>query len=181
MMIRALTSLILLLLMNQSPTTIFLFNNDADVSAWNIVDDRVMGGISRSYFELTEDGYGKFHGFVTTESNGGFSSVAYDFDKLQVSPADKIRIKLKGDGKTFQLRVKAFAGDRHNYIKEFDTTGEWQIVEIALSEMKPSWRGNQLRIPNFDKNQITSVTVLIGNGKKQNFELLMESIKVVKY
>jgi len=179
-MIRAFTCLTLLLLMNQSSTMLFNFTKDADVSAWNIVDDRVMGGISRSYFELTEEGYGKFYGYVTTESNGGFSSVDYDFDKLQVSPADKIRIKLKGDGKTFQFRVKAFAGDRHNYIKEFDTTGEWQTVEIALSEMKPSWRGNQLRIPNFDKDQITSVTVLIGNGKKQNFQLLIDSIELVK-
>lgn len=179
-MIRAFTCLTILLLMNQSPTTIFNFNKDSDISAWNIVDDRVMGGISRSYFELTEEGYGKFHGYVTTESNGGFSSVDYNFDKLQVSPSDKIRIQLKGDGKAFQFRVKAFAGDRHNYIKEFDTTGEWQTIEIALSEMQPSWRGNQLSIPNFDKDQIRSVTVLIANGKKQNFELIIDSIELVK-
>jgi NADH dehydrogenase [ubiquinone] 1 alpha subcomplex assembly factor 1 len=179
-MIRAFTCLTLLLLMNQSPTTLFHFNKDSDISAWNIVDDRVMGGISRGYFELTEDGYGKFYGYVTTESNGGFSSVDYDFDKLQVNPSDKIRIKLKGDGKTFQLRVKAFESDRHNYIKELDTTGEWQTIEIALSEMQPSWRGNKLSIPNFDKGQISSVTVLIGNGKKQNFELLIDAIELVK-
>jgi hypothetical protein len=166
--------------MSASAQVIFDFEKSSNIQSWQITDDRVMGGISQSYFELTEEGYGKFHGYVTTESNGGFSSVDYDFDKLQVSPADKIRIKLKGDGKTFQFRVKAFAGDRHNYIKEFDTTGEWQTVEIALSEMKPSWRGNQLRIPNFDKDQITSVTVLIGNGKKQNFQLLIDSIELVK-
>nr|WP_240961677.1 CIA30 family protein [Nonlabens sp. Ci31] len=166
--------------MNQSPITLFHFTKDSNISAWNIVDDRVMGGVSRSYFELTEDGYGKFYGLVTTESNGGFSSVDYNFDKLQVSPSDKIRIKLKGDGKTFQFRVKASAYDQHNYIKEFKTTGEWQTIEIELSDMVPSWRGNRLRIPNFDKDQITKVTVLIANGKKQNFELLMDYIEMVK-
>lgn len=179
-MIRAFIFITILLLMNQTSTTLFDFKKNSDISSWRIVDDRVMGGISQSKFTLTNNGHGKFHGFVTTESNGGFSSVDYDFDKINVSATDKVRIKLKGDGKKFQFRVKAFSSDRHNYIKEFFTNGEWQTIEINLADMQPSWRGNRLRIPNFDKNQITKITFLIANGKKQNFELLIDSIEVIK-
>jgi len=179
-MLQAFSYITILLLMNTPTHTLFDFNKDSDLSLWNIVDDRVMGGISQSFFKITDEGHGKFYGYVTTERNGGFSSVDYDFDTIKVSPTSKIKIKLKGDGKTFQFRAKAFAYDRHNYIKEFDTTGEWQTVEIELSEMEPSWRGNTLKIANFDKDQMTRITVLIANGEKQNFELLIDSIEIVK-
>jgi NADH dehydrogenase [ubiquinone] 1 alpha subcomplex assembly factor 1 len=179
-MIRAFSYITILLLMNTSISTLFDFNKDADISSWNIVDDRVMGGISQSFFKLTDEGHGKFYGYVTTERNGGFSSVDYDFNKVKVSPTSKIRIKLKGDGKTFQFRVKAFSYDRHNYIREFATSGEWQTVEIELSKMEPSWRGKKLRMSNFDKDQLTRITVLIANGEKQNFKLLIDSIEMVK-
>ncbi|AGC78489.1 complex I intermediate-associated protein 30 (CIA30) [Nonlabens dokdonensis] len=178
-MIRYTISASLLFLFSAFNIILFDFNKKSDISSWNIVDDRVMGGISQSHFSLTTSGHGKFYEFVTTESNGGFSSVDYDFDKVKVSPNDKIKIKLKGDGKTYQFRVKAFPNDRHNYIKEFATTGEWQNVEIPLSDMYASWRGNRLNIPNFDKNQITGITLMIANGKKQNFQILLNSIEVV--
>jgi NADH dehydrogenase [ubiquinone] 1 alpha subcomplex assembly factor 1 len=179
-MLKTLIQFTLILFMNQSTTTLFNFDKDSEISSWKIVDDRVMGGISQSQFELTDTGHGKFHGFVTTESNGGFSSVDYNFKKIQVNPSDKIRIKLKGDGKNFQFRVKALSSDRHNYIKEFATTGEWQTIEIELSSMFPSYRGNRLRIPYFDKDQLNGITFLIANGKKQNFQLLVDSIDIIR-
>jgi hypothetical protein len=40
------------------------------------------------------------------ENNGGFSMVRYPFDKMKVNKDDKIIIKLKGDGKKYELRIK---------------------------------------------------------------------------
>lgn len=158
---------------------VYDFNKKSDISSWKIVDDRVMGGISQSYFSLTKDGHGRFHGIVTTENNGGFSSVDYNFNRFIVNPKDKVKIRLKGDGKTYQFRVRAFSTDRYNYIKEFTTTGEWQTIKLTLSDLYPSWRGNRLSLPNFDQNQMTSLTFMIANGKKQSFELLIDSIEIV--
>ena len=83
-MIRIIISTTLCLFLFHLNTMIFDFNKNADISVWKIVDDRVMGGISQGRFSLTEEGYGKFHGLVTTESNGGFSSVDYNFNTLEV-------------------------------------------------------------------------------------------------
>jgi hypothetical protein len=166
--------------MSCSPTTLFDFSKDSDISQWQITDDRVMGGVSQSYFELTDDGHGKFYGHVTTESNGGFSSVDYNFNPIAVKPSDKVRLKVKGDGKTYQFRVKANKKERYNYIQEFSTTGDWQTLEIQLSDMEPSFRGRKLDMPNFNKSQIEGVTILIGNGKEQDFQLLIDSIEVME-
>jgi hypothetical protein len=165
--------------MSASAQVIFDFDKSSNIQSWQITDDRVMGGISQSYFELTKEGYGKFHGYVTTESNGGFSSVDHNMKVLGVDPSHVIKLKVKGDGKTYQFRVKANNNDRYNYIKEFKTNGDWQNLEIKLSDMVPSFRGRKLDMPNFDENQISGITILIGNGKKQNFELLVDCIEVV--
>lgn len=162
-------------------TMIFDFEKDADISNWKIEDDRVMGGISQGKFELNEDGHGHFHGIVTVESNGGFSSVQNNNYNLQVSPEDHIQIKLKGDGHDFQLRVEGDPSTYYSYQKNFKTTGKWQTVTIELSEMAPTYRGRTPNQPNFNKNRLTQVRFMIGTKKvKEKFNLLIDKIELVE-
>jgi len=162
-------------------TSIFDFHKKADISNWRIEDDRVMGGISQGEFELSDDGHGYFHGIVTVESNGGFSSVQNNSYDLDVEPTDQITIRLKGDGHTFQLRVKDSQDTYYSYEKSFKTSGEWEDVAILLSDMQPTYRGREVNKPNFDKNHISQVRIMIGTKKKQEpFELLIDKIELIK-
>ncbi len=157
-------------------TVIFDFNKQADVKGWQIVDDIVMGGRSSGSFSLTPEGYGHFKGQISLDNNGGFSSVQYQFEKIKVNKDNKIIIKLKGDGKTYQLRVKDNTREYYSYISSFETTGEWQQIEIPLSNMYPSFRGRKLNLPNFSKDYIEEVVFLIGNKTPETFELLIDKI-----
>ena len=85
---------------------IFDFNHNTNITDWKIIDDVVMGGRSNGRFSLDEDGNGVFSGTVSTENYGGFSSVRYQFDKINTTADSKILIKLKGDGKEYQIRIK---------------------------------------------------------------------------
>jgi hypothetical protein len=67
------------------------------------VDDAVMGGESSSTFNLNDDGW-RFLKAVSLENNGGFSSVRYRFQKIQVKEYTSIVIKLK-DGKSINLEL----------------------------------------------------------------------------
>ena len=69
----------------QSPSIIFKFESGVSTSGWQIVDDRVMGGMSQGKFELDSEGFGMFKGYVTTENNGGFSSLRYDFNGIKTN------------------------------------------------------------------------------------------------
>ena len=60
--------------MNETELTLIDFSN-ASAAGWQIVNDSVMGGISRSTLQLHEDGYALFSGTVSLENNGGFASV----------------------------------------------------------------------------------------------------------
>ena len=56
-------------------TIVFDFNTNSSLAAWKVVDDIVMGGRSNGKFEMSDDGHGVFHGAVSLENNGGFSSI----------------------------------------------------------------------------------------------------------
>ena len=161
-------------------THIFDFSNDSDISSWQVVNDTVMGGRSDASFQLNDEGYGVFSGHVSLENNGGFSSLQYPFEAIAVNPNQKIRLRLKGDGKNYQFRVKNKTATAYSYIYEFETSAEWQTVDIILNQMSPQYRGQKLKRPNFDKDQIEQITFLIGNKKEQNFKLEIASIELIE-
>ena len=172
--------LLLLLLINIPATTIkiFNFNKNSNIYSLRIVDDNVMGGRSSSTITLSEDGFGVFSGVVSLENNGGFSSVRYVFNPLKVTDQNKIYLKIKGDGKDYQLRIKDNSRNYYSYIKTFSTSGAWQEIEIPLKEMYPSFRGRKLNSPNFYHDSIEEVVFLIGNKKNENFQLIIDKIEL---
>jgi hypothetical protein len=157
---------------------IFDFDKNSNIKDWIIIDDVVMGGESFSTFKLNEDGFGVFEGSVSLDNNGGFSSVRYRFQKTELQQFTSIVVKLRGDGKEYQLRIKSNYSDYYSYIMPFSTSGEWQEIKIPLKDMYPSWRGRRLNQPNFSEDFINEITFLIGNKKNENFKLLIDKIEL---
>lgn len=162
------------------PTTqvLFDFTTTSNLKNWRIVDDGVMGGRSNGNFSLNEAGYGEFSGLISLDNNGGFSSVRYNFKKVSVYENSKICIKLKGDGKEYQFRIKQNSNDYYSYILPFKTSGEWETVELNLNDMYPSFRGRKLNMPNFSEDSIEELVFLIGNKKEESFKLLLDTIEL---
>jgi hypothetical protein len=156
---------------------LYQFDKNSPKTDWRIVDDGVMGGKSSGDFYINESGNGVFEGFVSLDNNGGFSSVRYR-ETFQIQSQTTIKIYLKGDGSKYQFRVKANSSDRHSYIADFITSGEWETIEVNLSDMYPAYRGRKLSIPNFDKDRIEELAFLIGNKKEQEFHLEIKSIEL---
>jgi NADH dehydrogenase [ubiquinone] 1 alpha subcomplex assembly factor 1 len=154
------------------------FSQNSLKSDWQIVDDVVMGGRSEGKFSINEAGNGIFQGKVSLENNGGFSSLRHSLN-AKVGNNTKVRITLKGDGKAYQFRIKSSPYDRHSYISEFQTTGDWQEVVIPLSTMYPAFRGRKLEIPNFNSDQIHELAFLIGNKEAENFRLEISKIELI--
>ena len=170
--------LFLLLSINMPIQTIeiFNFNKNSNIYSWNVVDDNVMGGKSSSNISLNKDGFGVFNGTISLENYGGFCSVRHVFKALKVNNQNNIFLKIKGDGKDYQLRIKDNSRNYYSYIKTFSTNGEWQEIVIPLKEMYPSFRGRRLDAPNFSHDYIEEIVFLIGNKKNENFELIIDKI-----
>ncbi|GAB2772532.1 CIA30 family protein [Actinomadura fibrosa] len=157
---------------------IFDFNKDSDVREWVIIDDVVMGGRSSGTFGLNAEGHGVFEGEISLENNGGFSSVRYRTGRIPVKDHTKMVLTVKGDSKEYQFRIKADTGDYYSYVAPFQTSGEWQEIEIPLKDMYPSFRGRKLEQPNFSADHFEEITFLIGNKKKEKFKLLIDKMEL---
>lgn len=157
---------------------IFDFNNKTNIENWIIVDDIVMGGKSSGNIKLNSEGQGVFEGSISLENNGGFSSVRYRFEKLQIKNSTQIILKIKGDGKKYQFRIKSNSEDKHSYIFPFSTSGKWQEIQVLLKDMYPSFRGRKLDQPNFANDYIEEITFLIGNKRQEEFKLLIDKIEL---
>lgn len=160
------------------PIVLFDFNSQSDLSGWMIVDDVVMGGRSNSYLVITEEGQGRFHGAVSLENYGGFASTRYRPRPVSLAGQTTCKIQLKGDGKVYQFRIKEYEDERFSYVYSFETSGEWEVVEIPLAEMYPSFRGRILDMPYYQARQVSEVAILISNKRNEKFELIIDNIIV---
>lgn len=157
---------------------IFNFNHNTNISDWKIVDDVVMGGRSNGTFKIDSDGNGVFSGDVSLENNGGFSSVRYQFEKINTTKDSKVIIRLKGDGKEYQFRIKNNRNTYYSYITNFKTNGDWENIIINLKDLYPSFRGQTMNISNFTGNSIEEIVFLIGNKKNESFNLILDKIEI---
>ena len=157
---------------------IFDFNLESDLANWKVVNDAVMGGISKSKFYINPDGDGTFEGTVSLENNGGFCAVKYTFESLILKSTTHFCIRIKGDGKQYQFRVKTNRTDSHSYVFPFQTITDWQTIEIPITELYPAFRGRKLDQPNYDGSNLEEIAFLIGNKKEETFRLLIDSIEI---
>jgi hypothetical protein len=90
------------------PITEFEASND-DKLEWRIVDDGVMGGLSKGKISFTDSGTMKFSGKLSLENNGGFSSVRTTEVDLDLLEREGLAMRVKGDRRTYQLRLNTDA------------------------------------------------------------------------
>jgi hypothetical protein len=155
---------------------IYSFTSQTKVNEWRIVNDGVMGGVSKSTLLLTDAGHGQFSGHVSLANNGGFASI--QLNKTINIPEEKkfILLRVKGDGKSYEFRLKGDSSQYESYVHPFTTTGEWENIKLPISEFYPQFRGRKLNIPNFNFKSIEELSFLISNKKEEDFKLLIDWI-----
>lgn len=157
---------------------IYTFGSQTDIKEWRIVNDGVMGGVSTSSLKLTDDGHGQFTGHVSLANNGGFASIQLE-TMIKLEDEKKfIVLRVKGDGKRYEFRLKGESSQPESYVHSFATSGKWEEIKLSISEFYPSFRGRQLTIPNFNFESIGQLSILIANKQEEDFELLIDWIGV---
>lgn len=158
---------------------VFDFQKESTLENWRIINDGVMGGLSESVLELSKSGNPIFSGEVSLENNGGFASIRYYMNSINIDGKKKAVLRVKGDGKRYQFRIRNSRNSWYSYITYFETKkDEWTDVEIDMSEMYASFRGRVLDMPNYPMDAISEVSILIGNKVNETFHLEIEHLYV---
>ena len=155
---------------------IYTFVCQKNINEWQIVNDGVMGGLSKSTLLLSDGGYGKFSGHIALENNGGFASIQLN-TRIKLEEDKKfVILRVKGDGKRYEFRLKHDYSKPQSYVHQFTTSGEWQNIKLEINKFYPTFRGRQLNIPNFNFEIIEQLSFLIANKQEEDFELLIDWI-----
>lgn len=155
---------------------IIIFDKNSSNQNWYITNDDVMGGISNSSMKLDEEKKMIFSGNVSLDNNGGFAMTRLPVNINFNTKKTKVVLKLKGDGKKYQFRIKAKNNQRFWYIQSFQTSKSTEEIELPLNKFYASFRGYKLNVDNFSATTITEIAILIGNKKNENFKLSIEKI-----
>ena len=154
---------------------------EADSLGWRVVDDGVMGGLSKGKIEISKDGILTFSGKLSLENNGGFSSLRTGDLKLDLAGAEGLVARVKGDGRTYQMRFSTearFRGMEVSFKADFKTQkGEWTEVKVPFDQFKGSFRGMSLSREKFNPGKIRRVGLLLGDKKQGPFELQVDWIR----
>ncbi len=165
---------------NKTDMILFDFQNQGDLQDWRVVTDGVMGGLSRGEIIMTDSGTAVFQGILSLENNGGFSSTRTLPRPYNLDGYDGITLRVRGDGNTYQLRLRLddrFDGVAYRY--SFQTEADqWMTVEIPFSECVPVFRGRELRdVDPVAPAKIQQIGFLVSDKQAGPFRLEVDWIK----
>jgi hypothetical protein len=154
--------------------------SNAERNDWYMVNDGVMGGISRSEFALTENGTGLFAGRLSLEFNGGFASMRTVLRDGDLSGHSGIEIRVRGDGRSYQLRLRPSSRyDGVAYRVVFATRADqWVTVVIPFQDFQPTFRGRILRdVPPLDTAGIAQLGFMLADKTPGPFALEIKFVR----
>ena len=157
------------------------FGDTINSVEWRVVNDDVMGGVSRSKVKINPGGYMLFDGNVSLNYGGGFASVRSSYKNWGIGNFDGFVIKVLGDGKSYQFRCRMGNNfDGVAYRHYFQTNNEnWQEIRLPFSKFVPTYRGRILSdVTPLDPKAIRNLGLMISDKQSGNFNLKIAWIGV---
>jgi NADH dehydrogenase [ubiquinone] 1 alpha subcomplex assembly factor 1 len=159
---------------------LFAFEGPEATTAWQTVNDGVMGGLSDGRFKINEDKKLEFFGTLSLENNGGFASVRSREAKLGLEKSDPIVIRVRGDGREYNLNLNVPRSiGRNSYRQSFKTKmDEWVEITMPMDKFVATWRGSEFPKEKLDPGNITGMGIQLTDKKAGPFKLEVEWFKV---
>lgn len=130
-----------------------------------------MGGVSLSEVVAIDNGL-RFQGELSLKNNGGFASAHRPFN-VKLENACGIRLRLRGDGRSYQFCVKVHDNyDGISWRHALDTDGTWRTIELLFDDFEPVFRGRKIStVDPLDVSRICQFGFLLADGKEGAFRL----------
>lgn len=172
--------LLLAVTMFKGDVILFDFDSKETSGKWFVINDDVMGGISRSEIIIDMEGFANFNGFVSPDNNGGFASIRARIDTDSEEKYKGVIIRVRGDGNKYNLRFRTTTSfDGYAYQAKFQTKEEsWIEYKLPFSSFKPTFRGQMLtNKPKLESKNIEQIGILIADYQFGQFSLDIDWIK----
>ena len=161
--------------------TALIFPGPANSRPWKVVNDNVMGGVSKSCMTLTPESVGVFSGRVSLENGGGFASARVDVEGQDLTGRGAVEVEVKGDDKRYQLHLRMTPGPGGvSYRARFETRKEeWLTIRLPFTSFVATFRGREVRdAAPLDPSRIRQLGFLIADGQEGDFRLEISRVAV---
>ena len=166
-----------------STLTLFRFDAPDSLNRWVAINDDVMGGVSHGAMAITRDSCLQFEGSLSLENGGGFASIRTPLLKPDLTGYTGIRIRVKGDGRTYQFRLRPDTGmDGIAYRRDFQTVPDtWVEIDLPFESFQPSYRGDIIKDAEpLRAAEIRQLGFLIADKTAGAFRLIIGAIGAYK-
>lgn len=161
--------------------TIASFENPATLDDWGVVNDSVMGGISTSRFQQTDDGTLIFAGQLSMENNGGFVSLRNRPRNLDLKDVAGFVIRARGDGRSYYLDLReARQMTAGSFRAAFATQdGEWSEIYIPATDFVRQSYGRPYPSASLRPQSIASLGFTLSDKMPGPFRLEIDYVKAI--
>ena len=163
-------------------TLLFDFRRADTVGTWSPIDDRVMGGVSRSQLRYDGEGHAMFEGEVSLDNNGGFASVRSAPLPMGEPDATALVLEVRGDGRCYKLSVRTDDGfDGVSYQTAFTPPeGQWVTLDLPLANFHPVFRGRAVPgAPLLEPARLRQLGLMIADRQAGHFALAVRTISLI--
>ena len=159
--------------------TIASFENPSDLRNWGVVNDSVMGGISTSRFEQTDDGNLLFQGVLSLENNGGFVSIRSRPDSFDLQNVEGFNIKARGDGRTYYLDLRVNGQTTSGSFRAAFPTEKniWTETFLPASEFVRQSFGRPFSDIPLNPSDVNSIGFTLSDKNPGPFKLEIEYVR----
>ncbi|CAM4213705.1 CIA30 family protein [Shewanella livingstonensis] len=157
---------------------LFNFTDPSHFATWDINNDTVMGGVSQSNIEINQQVL-LFTGTVSLENNGGFASTESSY-KHPLIAASVLSLAVKGDGKTYQIRLKTpNLSYGEAYVANFTTHADTMTQHtFTPADFTVSFRGRTVtNAPALHFDDINRVGFLVAQKQQGLFSIELHSMQ----
>lgn len=158
------------------------FGQDLAGQDWMIVNDGVMGGLSKSKVTFTKNSL-MFRGTLSLKNNGGFASIRSSNAKYDLSKYSAVKIKFRSTGRDFAIRfTDSNLYFRPSYKHNFSSSsGNWEIAELKMSNFKEYTMGQVSNTTvNTDKfKNIIRMGIILSDKQDGPFEIEIDYIEFI--
>jgi monofunctional biosynthetic peptidoglycan transglycosylase len=145
------------------------FADAGAASAFRVINDGVMGGVSSSQLRLV-DGALRFEGELSLENNGGFASFR---GPVRIAPGvAALLLTVRGDGKRYKLTLKPDDGNSSpQYQARFTAPAQWNTLRFVPTDFSASFRGRAVDAPALDFGSMGAIGLLISDRQAGPFRV----------
>ena len=163
---------------NEANLILAEFDSEVSVNDWYVQNDTVMGGVSSS--ELSwNDGDVVFSGNLSTDNNGGFTSMRGPvLPYIPSSGLTAISVVAQGDGRTYLMQIRT---DTDSYIQRFTPGETMSGTTLKLSDfVATDWRLSPIPDrPPLVSEAVRQVALYLVDKHVGEFVLRLRSISMV--